>query len=63
MKNNFLNITGAEILSKAQQKTIIGQASIDLSKCGCSCSGSVTGPAYCITQIACLQVYTCKDQI
>ncbi|MET3037014.1 hypothetical protein ABXT08_12970 [Chryseobacterium sp. NRRL B-14859] len=33
----------------------------DLSLCGCSCSGSVTGPWYCVQYIACPQVYTCDQ--
>lgn len=65
MKSKFLNIKGAEILTKENQKTILGGISgnYDLSKCGCSCSGSVTGPFYCIRFIACPQVYTCNQEI
>lgn len=66
MKNKFLNIAGVEVLSKNQQKEIIGQAgggNVDLSKCGCDCAGAVTGPVYCHMYIACPQVYTCKDVI
>ncbi|WP_241486020.1 hypothetical protein [Chryseobacterium angstadtii] len=33
----------------------------DYSLCGCSCSGSVTGPWYCSEYIACPQVYTCGE--
>jgi hypothetical protein len=62
MKKNLLNIAGAEVLSKESQKAIIGQGGKhDLSLCGCSCSGSVTGPYYCVQYIACPQVYTCDD--
>lgn len=65
MKSKLLNIQGLEILSKANQKSILGGASgnYDLSKCGCSCSGSVTGPFYCHKLIACPQVYTCNDAV
>lgn len=65
MKSKFLNIEGMEILSKENQKTIFGGAggNNDLSKCGCSCSGSVTGPFYCHKVIACPQVYTCNQEI
>ena len=67
MKTNILNIAGVEVLSKQNLKAIKGQgsvsvdASIDLSLCGCSCSGAVTGPEYCIYHIACLQVYNCDQ--
>lgn len=66
MKTGFLNIQGAELLSRESQKMIIGSGkggNPDLSLCGCSCSGAVTGPAYCVEYIACPQVYTCKDEI
>jgi hypothetical protein len=65
MKTNILNIAGVEVLSKENLKTIKGQgfAAVDLSLCGCSCSGSVTGPKYCVYYIACLQVYTCQETI
>lgn len=67
MKTNILNIAGVAVLSKENLKAIKGQgsvdvdAAIDLSLCGCSCSGAVTGPKYCIYHIACLQVYTCDQ--
>ena len=65
MKSKFLNIKGVEVLSKENQKNILGGVSgpYDLSKCGCSCSGSVTGQFYCVQFIACPQVYTCKEEI
>jgi len=66
MKTNLLNITGVQVLSKDHQKAVVGQAggkNHDLSLCGCSCSGSVTGPFYCIQYIACPQVYTCDDAV
>lgn len=65
MKTRFLNIQGAEVLSTETLKTIkgSGKGNPDLSLCGCSCSGSVTGPYYCVQYIACPQVYTCKDLI
>jgi len=31
----------------------------DLSLCGCSCTGAVTGPSYCSQYIGCQQVITC----
>ena len=66
MKNNFLSITGATVLTKAQQKNVTGGISFgggnpDLSKCGCDCAANVTGPFYCHQLIACPQVYTCDD--
>ncbi|WP_286925588.1 hypothetical protein [Flavobacterium sp. UBA4197] len=64
MKSNLLNIAGVQVLSKENQRTITGAVGVinpDLSLCGCSCSGSVTGPAYCRRYIACPQVYTCLD--
>lgn len=65
MKSRLLNIQGAEVLSKEAQKNIMGsgKGNPDLSLCGCSCSGAVTGPAYCVQYIACPQVYTCNDSI
>ncbi|TPD71299.1 hypothetical protein FJA49_05205 [Flavobacterium microcysteis] len=63
MKTNILNIAGVQVLSKENLKAIRGQESvdmsIDLSLCGCSCSGAVTGPKYCVYYIGCPQVYTC----
>lgn len=53
-KADFKNITGGVIdLGPIE----IGNP--DLSLCGCSCSGAVTGPWYCSQHIACQQVYTC----
>ncbi|GAA4769978.1 MULTISPECIES: hypothetical protein [Flavobacterium] len=63
MKSKLLNLSGAEVLSKESQKTIYGKAKIDLSLCGCSCSGAVTGPWYCSDYIGCPQVYTCNDAV
>lgn len=58
-----------EILKKAKKlkkddlKNIIGGVgeviTPDLSKCGCSCTGAVTGPSYCVKYKKCLQVITC----
>ncbi len=66
MKTNLLNITGVQVLSKENQRQILGQVLVidesgDISKCGCSCSGAVTGPAYCQRIMACPQVYTCGE--
>ncbi len=61
MKTNLLNIDGVTILSRERQSMIKGQAGVDLSLCGCSCSGSVTGPLYCNFYVACPQVYTCEE--
>ncbi|MCK8523811.1 hypothetical protein M0D21_19675 [Aquimarina sp. D1M17] len=62
MKTNLLNIEGVAQLSRASQGKIKGQASgEDLSLCGCSCSGSVTGPFYCRKYISCPHVYTCEE--
>lgn len=38
---------------------VSGIATPDLSLCGCSCTGAVTGPSYCIKYKRCLQVITC----
>ncbi len=38
---------------------VSGTATPDLSLCGCSCTGAVTGPSYCIKYKRCLQVITC----
>lgn len=63
MKLGILNVAGSAILSKkAQQNVKGGKGGIskpDLSKCGCDCAGSVTGPKYCGFYMACPQVYTC----
>lgn len=63
MKNKFLNIAGAEVLSNEKLKQINGGAKVDLSLCGCDCAGSVTGPEYCSLYMACLAVYTCQEEI
>lgn len=52
----------AKKLTKTDLKNIVGGvggATPDLSKCGCSCTGAVTGPAYCVKYKRCLQVMTC----
>jgi hypothetical protein len=63
MLNEILK--NAKKLKSADLKEITGGAgkigTPDLSLCGCSCSGAVTGPKYCPTYIACPQVYTCDD--
>ncbi|MDV7695318.1 hypothetical protein N6B72_00160 [Chryseobacterium soli] len=55
----------AKKLKKADLKEIVGGGTQfinpDLSLCGCSCSGAVTGPKYCSSYIACPQVYTCNE--
>lgn len=67
MKSKLINIKGAQVLSKDSQRRILGQkgscSGWDLSRCGCSCGGAVTGPFYCNQCIGCLQVYTCDDDI
>ncbi|MFY1046585.1 hypothetical protein [Chryseobacterium sp. GP-SGM7] len=58
-------LKNAKRLKKTDLKEIIGGAgkigNPDLSLCGCSCSGAVTGPSYCVQYIGCPQVYNCKD--
>lgn len=56
---NFLK--NAKKLKKADLRNITGGVSgtPDLSQCGCSCTGAVTGPKYCSSYIACPQVITC----
>lgn len=53
----------AKKLKKDDLKNIIGgvggAVTPDLSKCGCSCTGAVTGPSYCVKYKKCLQVMTC----
>lgn len=53
----------AKKLRKDDLKNIVGgisgAATPDLSKCGCSCTGAVTGPSYCVKYKRCLQVITC----
>ncbi len=65
MKKSFLNVSGANLLSKAQQQEVNGGIDLigygDLSKCGCDCAGRVTGPLYCHKLMACPQVYTCEE--
>lgn len=59
MKNFLKNATK---LKKSELKNIvggIGKGTPDLSLCGCSCTGAVTGPKYCSQYIACPQVITC----
>jgi hypothetical protein len=68
MKANIFNIShlkGVEVLSKKEQKNILGQIqqqSCNLSLCNCDCAGNITGPACCVYFIACLQVYLCYDE-
>ncbi|WP_103069740.1 hypothetical protein [Aquimarina sediminis] len=59
MKMNLSKIKGANVLSRENQSKIKGQAGVDLSLCGCSCSGAVTGPKYCEDYFACPQVHDC----
>lgn len=61
MSKNLLNIEGATLLSRNEQKSLTGGIGIDLSLCGCDCAGAVTGPAYCELYMACPQVYTCGN--
>lgn len=50
----------AKKLRKDDLKNIIGGViTPDLSQCGCSCTGAVTGPSYCVKYKKCLQVITC----
>ncbi|GAA5090562.1 hypothetical protein GCM10023210_16800 [Chryseobacterium ginsengisoli] len=61
MQNNILK--NAKKLRKDDLKNIVGGVgkigTPDLSLCGCSCTGAVTGPKYCSSYIACPQVITC----
>ncbi|WP_378293435.1 hypothetical protein [Aquimarina rubra] len=59
MKTNLLKIDRVAILSQESQRMIKGQAGIDLSLCGCSCSGGVSSPSYCGKFIICPQIYAC----
>ncbi|MGO4710059.1 hypothetical protein AB4Y90_13270 [Chryseobacterium sp. 2TAF14] len=62
MTNNILK--NAKKLNKTALKDIVGGAkggTPDLSLCGCSCTGAVTGPEYCSIYMGCPQVYNCKD--
>jgi hypothetical protein len=54
-------IKNAKKLKKQDLKSITGGISgkPDLSLCGCSCSGAVTGPDYCCIYMGCPQVYNC----
>ncbi|CAH0161958.1 hypothetical protein MP478_03485 [Chryseobacterium sp. WG14] len=58
-------IKNAKKLRKEDLKNItggIGGSGIgtpDASLCGCSCTGAVTGPKYCVELIGCPQVMTC----
>lgn len=63
MSNNIFK--NAKKLGKSDLRNITGGISgnPDLSQCKCSCSGAVTGPAYCMKYIGCPQVYTCNDQV
>lgn len=55
------SIRNAKKLQKQDLKNIAGGISgkPDLSLCGCSCSGAVTGPDYCSIYMGCPQVYNC----
>ncbi|PWN69244.1 hypothetical protein C1631_014385 [Chryseobacterium phosphatilyticum] len=54
-------LKNAKKLERENLKDIIGGISgnPDLSLCGCSCTGAVTGPSYCVKYKRCLQVMTC----
>ncbi|MBW7674019.1 hypothetical protein [Chryseobacterium chendengshani] len=57
------NLKNAKKLNSADLKNIVGGVgkigTPDLSLCGCSCTGAVTGPKYCSQYIGCPQVITC----
>lgn len=63
MTNNILK--NAKKLKKSDLKDIVGGigkvGTPDLSLCGCSCTGAVTGPLYCTQYMGCPQVNNCKD--
>ena len=62
MKSKILNISGSQILSKKAQQEITGGGGWgkpDLSKCGCDCTGAVTGPSYCGFYFGCTQQIDC----
>ena len=68
MKANFLKISGIQVLTRENLKTIKGSIidaadpkNHDLSLCGCDCAGAQTGPDYCSLYLACQPVYTCND--
>ncbi|MGG7550302.1 hypothetical protein [Chryseobacterium arthrosphaerae] len=54
-------LKNAKKLERDNLKEIVGGISgtPDLSLCGCSCTGAVTGPSYCTKYKSCLQVMTC----
>lgn len=58
-------LKNAKKLKNSELKNIVGGAGKigkpDLSLCGCSCTGAVTGPDYCNIYMGCPQVYNCKD--
>lgn len=58
-------LKNAKKLKSSELKNIVGGVgkigTPDLSLCGCSCTGAVTGPAYCSQYMGCPQVYNCKD--
>lgn len=52
----------AKKLKKQDLKSITGGiGKPDLSLCGCSCSGAVTGPDYCSIYMGCPQVDNCPQ--
>jgi len=61
MSNNILK--NAKKLKNDDLKNIVGGVgkigTPDLSLCGCSCTGAVTGPLYCSKYMGCPQVMTC----
>lgn len=63
MKSKLLSISEIKVLTRENQKQVFGGVlePEDLSKCGCDCTGSVTGPFYCRRHIYCPQVYTCSE--
>lgn len=56
-------IKNAKKLRKEDLKSITGGigkiGTPETSLCGCSCTGAVTGPKYCVDLISCPQVITC----
>lgn len=65
MSNKMLQ--NAKKLRKEDLKTIVGGigkiGKPDLSLCGCSCTGAVTGPEYCSAYLGCPDVYTCNQSV
>jgi len=58
MSQNILK--NAKKLGKSDLKEITGGViTPDLSLCGCSCTGAVTGPKYCKQYFGCPGVITC----